>query len=221
MKLYLIPGTGTDKRLFTEQFKDFPDIIVPEWLPPLGKTESVVSYAKRMSAAIDASSAFIVGGVSLGGMIAQEIALILKPAAVLLISTCSDSKSISLIHRLAGKLMRRTPNFIVKLQFKIAASLLNRLTPAKLVHKEIYAQMLKEMSPELVRWQSGAATEWKLSQPLSMPVFHIHGTKDKIIPLKNIKADVTVPGGHLINVTEAGAVNAYIKKFLNGLQGAV
>jgi len=221
MKLYLIPGTGTDKRLFTEQFKEFPHLIVPQWLVPLSKKESVISYAKRMSAEIDTSSPFIVGGVSLGGMIAQEIALTLRPAAVLLISTCSDSKSISLVHRLAGKLMRRTPNPVVRLQFKIAASLVNRLTPARLVHKEIYAHMLKEMSPELVRWQSGAATEWKLSQPLSVPVFHIHGTKDKIIPLKNIKADATVPGGHLINVTDAGAVNTHIKKFLDGLQSTV
>jgi pimeloyl-ACP methyl ester carboxylesterase len=215
IKLYMIPGTGTDHRMFTPQLEAFPNIIIPTWLPPLNLKEPLESYAKRLTGAIDVSSPFILGGVSLGGMIAQQMALTLKPKGLILISTAGDSKSLSLLFRLSGKLTRFTPDFIVKLMFTILSA---SVAYTSLRHKEIYAQMLKDMPPTLIRWQSGAATHWRLKEPLGIPVFHIHGGKDPVIPVQNVKAQVIVPdGGHLINITHEKQVNKFIEESLSKL----
>jgi pimeloyl-ACP methyl ester carboxylesterase len=44
-----------------------------------------------------------------------------------------------------------------------------------------------------------------------VPVYQIHGADDELIPVKRVKADVVVAGaGHLVNVTHAEAVNAFL-----------
>jgi pimeloyl-ACP methyl ester carboxylesterase len=213
IKLFMIPGTATDRRMFIPQIEQFPNIVIPEWLPPMARKESLNNYAKRMAEHVDTSSPFLLGGVSLGGMIAQQMALYINPIAVILIATCSTYKALPLHARIAGKITRALPNFMVKSLLWLIGVIAGSTS---LKHKESYAQMFKEMPPELVRWQSGAATEWKLKSPLNMPVFRIHGTSDFIIPIKNIKPTATVEGGgHFINITHAERVNAFIKNCLN------
>ena len=208
IRLYMIPGSGADRRMFIPQLDQFPDILIPQWLPPLELKESLESYSRRLSKTIDTSSPFVLGGVSLGGMIAQEMALSLKPAALILIATCSTSKAMPLTRRLAGKLTRALPDPVVKWLF-ILLSKAVLATHSK--RKRIYAAMLKELPPRLVRWQSGAATNWSLHGTLPMPVFQIHGGKDPIIPVKNVKAQkVIADGGHLINATHETQVNNFI-----------
>jgi pimeloyl-ACP methyl ester carboxylesterase len=205
----MIPGSGTDKRMYAPQLERFPDMEIPEWLPPLEKKETLDSYANRLAATIDTSSPFILGGVSLGGMIAQQIALQLKPVAVLLIASCSNAHAIPLRFRVAGRFIRWLPNFIVKIMLLWMSFIVRLATSFR--HKTLYAQMLKELSPDLVRWQSGASTEWALKTALTMPVFQIHGAKDAIIPIKKIKPDIIIEdGGHLINVTHADDINRLI-----------
>jgi pimeloyl-ACP methyl ester carboxylesterase len=209
LRLCMIPGSSTDKRMYAPQQEQFPDMVIPEWILPLGKKEPLSSYANRLAATIDTSSPFILGGVSLGGMIAQEMASQLKPVAVLLIATSSTSCAIPLRLRLAGRFTRWSPNFMVKLMLLCMSLIASKATSLK--HAKLYAQMFRDLPPKLVRWQSGAATEWSLKEPLNIPVFHIHGVKDPIIPCKNVKPNVVIEnGGHLINVTHADRINSLI-----------
>jgi pimeloyl-ACP methyl ester carboxylesterase len=212
IKLYMIPGSGTDWRMYIPQLDAFPDMLIPDWLPPLQLKESLESYCKRLAKTIDTSTPFVLGGVSLGGIIAQEMALSLKPEALILIATCSTSKALPLSRRLAGKLTRALPDTIIKLLFNTLSTI---VLASHSRRKEAYAAMLKEISPPLVRWQSGAATKWKLKEKLTTPIFQIHGDKDPIIPLKNISAQYIVRnGGHLINATHENQVNAFISESL-------
>jgi len=212
LKLCMIPGSGTDWRMYAPQLEEFPDMMIPEWLPPMGRKESLQSYAERLADTIDTSSPFILGGVSLGGMLAQQMAPQLKPVAVILIASCSTSRAIPLRFRLLGKFMRWLPNFMVKLTLLWMSFIIKSAKAFN--HQALYAQMLKEISPELVRWQSGAATEWCLKEPLKVPVFHIHGAEDPIIPLKKVKPDTVIEnGGHLINVTHADRINELIADY--------
>jgi len=218
IKLYMIPGASTDRRMYMPQLERFPTMEVPEWLPPQDLHESLESYARRLSAKIDTSEPFVVGGVSLGGMIAQEMALILKPKAVILISSCSSYKNIAMKWRLSGKLTSILPDSIIK---SLSDGLAKAMQLTHVKRKNIYAIMLREMNPHLVRWQSGAATRWTLKSTLSMPVYHIHGDKDNVIPIKNITPNKVVPGGtHLINVTHEHEVNDFIAECLDYLSNA-
>ena len=219
IKLYMIPGSGTDWRMYTPQLEQFPNMSVPEWLPPLELKETLENYARRLSERIDVSSPYVLGGVSLGGMIAQQMALLLKPQALILISTSSTYRALPLHWRLAGKLTRALPNIVIKFLFSVFSKI---ISATNFRRKEIYARMLKEMPPRLVRWQSGAATEWELKKTVTMPIFQLHGSKDPIIPVKNIKkAAIITDGGHLINVTHESQVNAFISESLNKISMSI
>lgn len=213
IRLVLIPGSGSDRRIFSAQFERLANLMVPEWLPPRHLKEPLAEYAVRLAATIDTSRPFILGGLSLGGMIAQEMAPLLKPKALLLISTASTSKALPWYHRLHGKLWRAMPDKLVGWEFRLAGKLTRKFA-RKSRYCEAYASMLEQMPPRLVRWQSGAATEWALSQPLTLPVLHIHGKKDKIVPLKNVTAQAVIDGGHLINATHPAEVNRLITGFI-------
>jgi pimeloyl-ACP methyl ester carboxylesterase len=57
----------------------------------------------------------------------------------------------------------------------------------------------------------GAILQWQPSKLEGVPVFQIHGRRDLLIPARLVDADEYIPdGGHLINVTHAEQVNAFI-----------
>ena len=74
-QLVLVPGMGTDPRLYRPQRAAFPELISPEWLMPEPR-ESLVHYGERLAEGIkfDRTRPVVVGGVSLGGMLALEMA---------------------------------------------------------------------------------------------------------------------------------------------------
>ena len=56
---------------------------------------------------------------------------------------------------------------------------------------------------------------WRHPSPLACPIHHIHGAKDKVIPVRKACPDRVVPGGgHLINLTHAPEVNRFILECL-------
>ena len=45
-----------------------------------------------------------------------------------------------------------------------------------------------------------------------MPVYHIHGGRDRTLPVGNCRPDVVVPGGgHLLPFTHPEEVNAFLR----------
>jgi pimeloyl-ACP methyl ester carboxylesterase len=71
--------------------------------------------------------------------------------------------------------------------------------------------MMRQASPAFVQWAGSALSRWQGPERLTAPVFHIHGSADRIIPCRKVKPDVIVPGaGHLVNVTHAEPVNTFL-----------
>ena len=71
--LILFPGMGADQRLFQPQRALPYPLITPRWIE-LEAGEGLPDYARRMASRIDKPERFILGGVSLGGMVAAELA---------------------------------------------------------------------------------------------------------------------------------------------------
>lgn len=215
IRLYLIPGSGADGRMFAAQRERFAQAMTPEWLPPTHRKEPLEEYARRLAKKIDTSTPFVIGGVSLGGMVALEMARHTQPLAVILIASSRSSQALPTPHRLTGKFMRALPNPVIKGLFRFSAFIAKKAIPDRVRNKPLYVSMLKEMPPSLVRWQSGAATEWFPKTLPPVPIYHIHGEHDPILPPNRVKADRYIKGGHLINMTQAGTVNDFIDECLN------
>jgi pimeloyl-ACP methyl ester carboxylesterase len=218
LRLILLPGLGTDKRLFEHQRRAFPDLSVLPWiLPHTG--EKLTDYAVRMARGVDTGEPFILGGVSLGGMIAYEIARHLKSRAVMLIASCRTREGIRGFFRAAGRLWPAVPPDAVKVvKFVSMPALLmfGRLTSAE---RRLCAEMFAESDPGFVHWAISAILNWEPSPIGETPVFQIHGARDQIIPAKCVQADEIIhDGGHLINLTHADEVNRFIKSVIANIQ---
>jgi pimeloyl-ACP methyl ester carboxylesterase len=83
-----------------------------------------------------------------------------------------------------------------------------RLDPQE---EELLEQMFASVLPRFVRWGIAAITAWPGVEGLDVPIFHIHGSDDEWIPLKSVQPDQVIRGGgHLINLTHAAEVNAFL-----------
>ncbi len=71
--------------------------------------------------------------------------------------------------------------------------------------------MFADSTARFVRWGIAAITAWPGAEGLAVPVYHIHGSEDELIPIQAVQPDQVIPGGgHLINVTHAAEVNAFL-----------
>lgn len=71
--------------VFDRLLPHLPNCTIIEWLPPC-EQESLVSYSRRLAETLPTGECFI-GGVSFGGIVALEIARIIRPKTCFLISS--------------------------------------------------------------------------------------------------------------------------------------
>lgn len=71
--------------------------------------------------------------------------------------------------------------------------------------------MLAATPPAFIRWASSAIFSWPGVPELPMPIHHVHGDRDRLIPIHRVTPDRVIAGaGHLLNITHADAVNDFI-----------
>jgi pimeloyl-ACP methyl ester carboxylesterase len=219
-KLILIPGLGTDERLFERQRQAFPDLWVPPWIL-VRDDESLAIYAARMAEIIRErqSEPIVLGGVSLGGMLAYEIARHVKPQAVVLIASCRTRRGIRGFFRAAGHIWPIVPSGAFKVAKFISIPALRMFGELMPEHRRLCAQMFSESDARFMHWAISAILNWNPAPLVQTPVYQIHGAHDRIIPLKCVAPDEILPhGGHLINLTHADAVNAFIQGVVAKMQ---
>jgi pimeloyl-ACP methyl ester carboxylesterase len=213
-QLILLPGLGADHRLLEPQRQEFPQLVVPAWIPP-HKNESLPDYAARMAETVKPSRdvPLILGGVSFGGMLAYEMARHLKPDAVVLIASCRTRHGLRPLCRSGRWLLPLVPVRawdIAKLLAEPAARLRIGVPPAR---RDMAVTMFKEMDSRFMHWVLQAILRWEPCPLEGIRVFQIHGRRDLLIPARRVEADEIISdGGHLINVTHAREVNAFLRK---------
>lgn len=209
LPLILVSGLAADARLFAAQREAIPELITPAWIRPKDR-ESLGEYARRLAAACDPGGPCLVGGCSLGGMLAQEMARYLQARACLLISSIRSPGQLPWRYRmfrpaagLATQVLRGLPWASRQLQRRLG----KRLTPQQLALLEQGA----EADGQFVRWAAWAILRWQPGPKLAIPVVHIHGTRDHVLPHRLTQPDLLIPGaGHVLPVTHPAEVNAFL-----------
>ena len=112
-RIILFTGMGADARLLEPQRAALPDVRVIEWLPHRD-SESLREYAARMAAAAKIEDGDIIGGTSMGGMIALEAARLTRPRGVILIGSCRSPDALTQQARNAVRLGRLTPTLMLE-----------------------------------------------------------------------------------------------------------
>jgi pimeloyl-ACP methyl ester carboxylesterase len=224
-QLILLPGLGADHRLFEPQREAFPQLVVPPWIPPK-RRESLPDYAARMAETIKPSRdvPLILGGVSLGGMVAYEMARHLRPDALIQIASSRMRGSFRPSTRMAASTVLWVPWVplrIWSLAKVLAPPVVRMASCFGARDRRLAVTMFREMDSRFMHWALTAIFRWHPTQYDGVKIFQIHGARDLLIPARRVRADAYIAdGGHMINVTHAKIVNAYIAKVAESLRSA-
>lgn len=215
MNIYCISGLGGDHRLFKHiQAPEGYEIVPVKWIAPKPK-ESLVDYAMRLGACIDRSQPFILVGLSLGGIMAVELAKRLSPVCTIIISSIPVSTELPGYYKTASKLklVRIVPSFVFK-----AAAILKRLYSGESREdKRLVLRMIREGDNRFIKWAMRAVTEWK-NEIVPSPLWHIHGTKDEVFPIfRTHPTHIIRKGRHLLLMSHSPEINRILKEIIFNL----
>lgn len=190
-QVYMISGLGSDERVFRYLDLGHYDLHYIHWIKPFPK-ETMAAYACRLALQIKTENPVIIG-LSMGGMMAVEIGKFLKTEKIIL---CSSAKTASELPKSYKRIS------FLKLHHIIPNSLL--LKPNPVLHKLFGVRtgkdkamldgILEDTDPEFFKWAIDAIIAWD-SKEVPDNVIHIHGDKDRVIPIKNVQADYIIAGG--------------------------
>lgn len=213
MNVYFISGLGADKRAFERlRLPGKFHLHYLDWIEPL-KNETLDSYAKRLAAGIEISQPFAIVGLSMGGMIATAMTKFVQPVKTILISSIGCKKEMSpflkivrfsRIYKLLPLSLLHAPNPLVYWMFGARTK-----NEKRLLHHIILSS-----EPRFIKWGISAIVNWNnAAKPEN--VFHIHGSLDKILPVKYTKPNVIIKNGsHFMVWTKAGEVSKHLIQVL-------
>jgi pimeloyl-ACP methyl ester carboxylesterase len=210
-KVYFISGLGADKRAFSFLNLSFCEPVFIEWIKPL-KNESLQGYALRLKEQITGSEPIVVG-VSFGGMLATEIAKTDPAIKAIIISSNKVSKEFPKIY-LTGKylpLYKWIPSGFLK-KATIIRSMF--FSPIGQNQKKIFQQILNDTDTKFTKWAIFSILNWK-NEIIPGNIIHIHGTSDKLLPYRLVKADYTIQkGSHLMIMNHHKEISELLKKLI-------
>lgn len=195
MKLALVPGMGADGRLFSRLDLSWCQHRTLSWIPHLPH-DTIGSYADRLATHHQLADDELLVGVSMGGIIAAQLAATRRRSAIL-ISSATRPAMLAPWLRTLGPLAAFMP-------FAAVA-----MTPSMSIPpgKRLLATMFQAQPPAFLRWACGAILAWPgVERHAGMR--SIHGTADRIFPIsRQPLPDATIAGGgHLMVFDRAPAV---------------
>jgi pimeloyl-ACP methyl ester carboxylesterase len=191
--LYLMPGFGSDARVFKKLHIESADTVSLHFIVPKPR-ETLPEYARRMAAQMDTSRAFYILGVSFGGMVAVEMSKFLYPEHIFLVASAKTrselpwryrfQKTVPLYRLLGGKFMIW------------AAPLGARIFEPEMKREmDFFKSMIRQKDPAFMLRAFGCIAQWdNCREPVSYT--HIHGNRDHTLPGRKIKNARYIDGGH-------------------------
>jgi pimeloyl-ACP methyl ester carboxylesterase len=212
VRAYFISGLGADGRAFYKiKLPRGYQPIYLDWITPLAN-ETFPDYARRFARAIKQDEEFILIGLSFGGMLASELAKIVSPKKLIIISSLSSSRELPWYFKLAGKIGLHR---IISPSLYKQATIMNRFMGAgNKEMKSIVYSYVNNIDPAFIRWSLNIIVNWSHKERLS-EIVHIHGSHDHLLPYRYVQADYLVKGGgHLMVMNRADEVNSILREVL-------
>ena len=188
---YFIGGIATDRRLY-----EYP----------------MASYAQKFIPLIDTAAPFNILANSMGGIMTMELIKHITPRKVILVSSvkCRAEMPFRLKQLKYSRLHRLLPGrgFIAGVEY--GSLFLKELRVRPGLRKTV-VEMARNNSPAFLYWCVNAIVNWEGAADYRQDIIHLHGTKDAMFPLKNIRNVVPVAGGtHNMLLTRSAELTALI-----------
>jgi len=210
-QLYIFSGLGADERAF--QNLDFSGYAVTyiKWIQPQ-KSEPIENYAKRILDQIKTARPLLIG-LSFGGLVAVEISKLIETEKTILISSMKTKSEIPFYYRLAGKfrIHKLLPTGLLKKSNFITNWFFGAQTR---FDKQLLKQILMDTDSVFLTWAIDKIVSWKNIEKIQNLV-HIHGERDRILPLKFINYDLSIEkGGHLMALNKSKELSGFLRQII-------
>lgn len=208
--VYCLSGLGADEKVFHPLQINAKMKFIP-WLQPF-KNENIKHYAKRMAEMIDHASPVLLG-ISFGGMIGIEIARVIEVEQLIIVSSVKSANELPQWMRIMGKfyLHKVLPTRSYKFTERFDNNRLGITNEKELALVNSYR---KKLDPIYFDWAVHQVLNWK-NKWYPQNIIQIHGEKDRIFPLKNLKPTHIIEGGtHIMILNKTDELSKCINSVL-------
>lgn len=147
---------------------------------------------------------------------AIEVAKLIETKKVIIIASAKTKGEIPFYFRLIGKLrlIKLVPvSFLKKYNFITSWF----FGAKKASEKTLLEQILKDTDPVFLKWALEKVIYWENKNQLGN-IFHIHGTLDRILPIRFVKSDCLIEkGGHLMTLSHSEEISNILNKALKAV----
>ncbi|PRY16516.1 alpha/beta hydrolase family protein [Pontibacter ummariensis] len=211
--IYFISGLGADWRMF--QFLKLPRYLAQQhvhWIAPTDVNEPLSSFVQRLRVQIQDPAPILIG-LSFGGIVAIELAKVLKPRKLILISSLATRHALPWYYRMAGKLklQKRVPFRLMQSGYPLAPPFFGAHTRPE---KKLLKRVILDMDELFLRWALTQLLNWQQAKVVPGLV-QLHGTADLVLPLYDRPDIIKIKGGeHLMVMNRAEEVSAILSRIL-------
>ncbi|MCU7571666.1 alpha/beta hydrolase, partial [Riemerella anatipestifer] len=148
------------------------------------------------------------------GIVATEVAKHIAIEKVILIASAKTKFEIPKLYRWFGKLkidrliserFLRYPNVLLYWVFGVENN----------SDKILLSEIIKDTNPKFLKWAIREILHWRNVQ-VGDNTIHIHGTKDRILPYRNIDSPIKVNnGGHFMIINKSELLTQILKVEIN------
>lgn len=207
--VYFMPGMAANSSIFKhiklpeDQFEQH----LLSWFVP-DRNMTLSEYALKMTTRIMHENIILIG-VSFGGMLVQEMARHIKTRKVIVVSSVKHESELPkrMLFAKYTKIHKLLPTGLVN-----NVELLAKYAFGETVNKrlELYEEYLSVKDKYYIDWSIDQIVNWKSSYCPECLV-HIHGEKDNVFPIGNIKDCIPVKNGtHTMIIHRAKWFNEHL-----------
>ncbi|WP_209403189.1 alpha/beta fold hydrolase [Pseudozobellia sp. WGM2] len=191
--VYFMPGMAANPSIFKNIVlpEDTFEIHLLDWYIP-ERNMSLEAYAKKMNSRIKHSNPILLG-VSFGGMLIQEMAKHRPVRKLIVVSSVKSEMELPrrMLFAKRTKVHRLLPtglvnNIEILAKYAFGESVNKRLS--------LYEEYLSIRDKNYIDWSIDQIVNWR-SGKCPAEIVHIHGERDSVFPIENIKDCITVKNG--------------------------
>lgn len=211
--VYCMPGMAANPTIFEH-------IRLPEdqyqvhwlsWIPPK-KNEPITGYARRICEFVKHENVILIG-VSLGGVIVQEMKKYIKVRLLILISTIKTKYELPGLMRFGRKtkLYKLLPLKLAQYYDRVEKLPFGKKTKSRI---KLYKNYIGVVDKPYLKWSIDQILNWK-QEKAPNNFIHIHGDEDHLFPIKNIDRPIVLKGGtHIMIINRFRWFNDHLPQLI-------
>ena len=184
-----------------------------EWILPEAD-ETLEQYAGRMANKITHDNSVLIG-VSFGGLLVQEMSRFVKLRKLIIVSSVKTRYELPRRMKVARitKLYKLLPTRLISNVEVLAKYAFGNTVTRRI---ELYKKYLSVNNRRYLDWAISEIVNWEREEPVK-GVIHIHGEKDGVFPIRNIRGCIVVKGGtHIMIINKYKWFNENLPELILG-----